>query len=125
VDDDDTQEQTQPDHLAPIDAYNRALREFGVELDDLQDAIETADRDLFAVAAGDAVAAWIGADAAHKRLGQALAEAPTLVHAAELGLTERYEAIIAMFDRARAAFSDPGLHARLANLRTSLEIARR
>ena len=69
--------------------------------------------------------AWIGADAVPKRLGQALAEAPSLVHAAELGLTELYDAIIAMFDRAQATFSDPGLHARLANLRTSLEIARR
>ncbi len=125
MDDDDTQEQTQPEQLDPIDAYNRARSAFGVELDDLNRAIADADVELFAISAGDAVTIWLTADAALNRFAHALIESPALLDVARLGLSERFDALLELFDLASARFATPGLRDRLANLRMALEIARR
>jgi hypothetical protein len=125
VDNDDTQEQIQPAYLEPIDAFNQALLAFGVRWKEADQAVADAYAKRFVASATDAVALWIAADAALKRLAHAWAEAPALLHVARLGLTERYDALIGLFDLARERIADPGHVDRLASARRSLEIAHR
>jgi myo-inositol catabolism protein IolC len=124
VDEDDTEEKTHPEDLAPIDAYNRALVVLGVELDDLSRALTNGDDELFDIAAGDAVGTWLAAHAAYRRLIHVFDDAPALRDASRRGLSERYDALLALFDAARDTFGDPRLHESLQGLRKSLEAAR-
>jgi hypothetical protein len=100
--DDDTQEQTQPGYLEPIDAYNRALSAFGIELDALATAITEQAVDLVFISAHDAVIVLLAAGAAYRRLARTLANAPPLLEMAKLGLVERHSALLELFAVAEA-----------------------
>jgi hypothetical protein len=124
VREDDTRQQTQPEHLEPIDAYHRALLACSAELNALTRTMVEGDAERFSSGAGEAVAMWIAADAARKRLAPVLAEAPELLDASRSGLTERYCALVRLFDLASTRFTAPSLRDQLSGLRKSLEIAR-
>lgn len=123
VNDDDTQEQTRPEHLEPIDAYNRALFELDIELHDLANAIKDDATELIAVGAHDAVIVWLAGDAAYQRLAPTMTEAQSLLEAAKLGLAERYSALMNLFDLAETKFTEPDDLGELTALRRTLEIA--
>jgi hypothetical protein len=123
VEDDDTQEQPQPEHLGPIDAYNRALTAFDVELEDLHRALANRDHELLDMGASNAVELWLTMNTAHKRLAPMLDSYSDLASAAQQGVIDRYEALVAVLDLASAAFDDSTLRVRLARLRRGLEIA--
>jgi hypothetical protein len=123
--DDDTQEQTQPGYLEPIDAYNRALSAFGIELDALATAITEQAVDLVVVSAHDAVIVLLAAGAAYRRLTRTLANAPPLLEMAKLGLMERHSALLELFTVAEAKLAKPDLLNELTSLRRSLDFAMR
>lgn len=123
--DDDTQEQIQPLHLEPIDAYNHALVHFSDKLTELVTAIEGNDPELTGVCANDAVGAWVAADAACKRLADEIGEPHALLDSAMFGLTEGHHALQSLLSEAQADFANPTLQGQLKYLRASLDLVRK
>jgi hypothetical protein len=122
----DTQRQPVPTTLAPIDAYNRALRDLGIELDDLMEAITSKVADMTIICANDAVVVLLEAHAAYRRLTHEIAaaqatDANPLLDAVKLGLDERCRALLGLFDLAEKTFRDQQLLHDLANHRMGLQ----
>lgn len=125
MDDDDTQEQIQPPHLQPIDAYNHALVQFSANLAELLTAIAGNDATLTGVCANNAVGAWIAADAAHKRLVREIGEPHPLLDSASFGLREGHHALQSLLSEAQGDFANVALQDQLGQLRTSLDLVER
>ena len=123
MDNDDTQEDIQSEHLAPIDAYNRALIDFGVELSDLMKGIAESALDVVTVSAHDAALVWIAASTAYRRLWHSLPDARGLLDIARFGLVERYHVLVGLLERAERQFPDTAIPRELSDMRLELKSA--
>jgi hypothetical protein len=120
--DDVTQRQTKPMCLEPTDAFDCALLELAVEMQDLATAIENNAAKLIAICAHDAVTTWADANAAYQRLTRTPAITQSMLEAARLVLIERYKALGSLFEQAEARFDDEGVQHELRNQRMALQI---
>jgi hypothetical protein len=120
--DDVTQRRTKPMRLEPTDAFDCALLELAVELQDLAKAIEDNAAELIAICAHDAVMACADGNAAYQRLTQTPAITQSMLDAARLVLDERYKTLTSLLDQAEARFDDERVRHELRNHRMALQI---
>lgn len=124
MDDDDTQKQTaNEEHPEPIDAFNRALAGVQAERDQLDAAIREHDSEDAEIAAGDAVASWLSACAACRRIASNGRDGRLQVVPARLTLRATHHALLDQFQRAKTQIASPRLHQLLEQYRHSLAIA--
>ena len=123
MDDDTPKQSAQTTELQPIAIFYQALTSAHIECDQLAHAIGQQDWENAKIAAEDAVASFLVAKAALRRLEPCSTEPGDAVRVANIGLFVARRVLGGVFERAMQQRSAQPLHPLLRQLMVSLAIA--